>query len=176
MKSKFSIQLSKLDGVHEFNGRLAGINHLGYAGLDVSTLDIDPLSSSFGVSLCLIVGTHASLKSFSAGGHADVLDADVYALGHYAVAYAFVADDTEGVLGYVEDSAGLTVVELSGHTSMDSTISKDIDVVSLSVGNEVFAERRNTVLSESLREQTSRASSKTVAVGHLSFKPSKYLI
>ena len=105
-----------------------------------------------------------------------MLDTDVNALGQDAVANTFIADDTEGVLSHVEDPAGLAVVELGGHTSVDCTISKNIYVVSLAVGDEVFAEGRNTVLSERLREQTSRASSKTVAVGHLSFKPSKYLI
>ena len=105
-----------------------------------------------------------------------MLDANVNALGQDSVFNAFIDDDTEGVLSDVEDSTGLTVVELGGHTSMDCTISENINVVSLAVGDEVFAEGRNTVLSERLREQTSRASSKTVAVGHLSFKPSKYLI
>ena len=146
------------------------------AWLNVRALDIDSLSSRLSVSLCLIVGTHASLESLSAGGHADVLDANVNALGQDSVFNAFIDDDTEGVLSDVEDSTGLTVVELGGHTSMDCTISENINVVSLAVGDEVFAEGRNTVLSERLREQTSRASSKTVAVGHLSFKPSKYLI
>ena len=105
-----------------------------------------------------------------------MLDADVDTLGQDSVFNAFIDDDTESVLSDVEDSAGLTMVELGGHTSMDCTISENINVVSLAVGDEVFAEGRNTVLSERLREQTSRASSKTVAVGHLSFKPSKYLI
>ena len=105
-----------------------------------------------------------------------MLDTHVDALGDDAVSNALVHNDTDGVSGHVEDLAGLTVVELVGHTSLDGTISDDIYVISLAVGDEVLAEGRDTVLSESLAEKISRASSKTETVGHFSFKPSKYLI
>ncbi len=172
----YSIQLSELDGVHEFNARLADINDAGFAGLHGLSLDVNSLSGGLGISLGLIVSADASLESLTAGRHADVLNADVDALGDNADTNALVHDDTDGVLGHVEDSAGLAVVELVGHTSLDGTIGNNINVVTLLVVHEVLAQWRNTVLSECFAEEISRASSKTETVGHLSFKPSKYLI
>jgi hypothetical protein len=143
-----SIQFSELDGVHEFNGRLAGVYNRGHTGGNVGALDVDYLTGSLGFSLGLIVGAHAVLEGLSAGGHADVLDADVKALGEDLSTNALVADNTDGVLGHVEDLSSLTVVVLVGHTSLDSSISNDIDVVSLAVGDEELAKGRNTVLAE----------------------------
>merc|ERR1712156_1022749 len=142
-----SIELSELDGVHKFNLRLAGVNNSGLAGLGVNALDVDELAGSLGLSLGSIVGTDA-----------------------------LVADDADGVLRHVEDLARLSVVELVGHTALDGTVSNDVNVVTLLVRDQVLAEGSDTVLSESLGEEISRASSKTEAVGHFSFKPSKYLI
>ena len=105
-----------------------------------------------------------------------MLNTDVDALGDDADTNALVANDSNGVLGDVEDSAGLTVVELVGHTSLDGTVGDDVNVVTLLVVHEVLAKWRNTVLSECFAEEISSASSKTETVGHLSFKPSKYLM
>ncbi len=63
----YSIQLSELDGVHEFNARLADINDTGLAGLHGLTFDVDSLSGGFGVSLGLIVSADARLESLTAG-------------------------------------------------------------------------------------------------------------
>jgi len=171
-----SIQFSELDGVHEFNACLAHIDDGRFAGLGVNALDVDGLTGSLGLFLGGLVGANASLEGLTGGGHAGVLDTDVNTLGDDAVSNALVHDDTEGVLGHVEDSAGLTVVELVGHTSLDRTVSDDIDVITLLVDDEVLAQGDNTMLSERLAEQISGASSKTETVGHFSFKPSKYLI
>ena len=105
-----------------------------------------------------------------------MLDANMEALGDDAVSNALVADNADGVLVDVEHSAGLAVVELVGHATLDGTVSQDVDVVALFVRDEVLAEGRHAVLSECAREEISRAGSETEAVGHLSFKPSKYLI
>ena len=171
-----SIELSEQDWVHEFNGRLVGLNDGALTRLNVDTLDIDSGILCLGVSLGLIVGANASLEGLTAGGHADVLNANVDALGNDAVSDALVADDTDGVLGDVENSASLSVVELVGHTSLDGTVSDDVNVVALLVVHQESAEVSHTGLSESFAEEISRASSKTKSVGHFSFKPSKYLI
>ena len=105
-----------------------------------------------------------------------MLNTDMEALRDDAVADALVADNTNGVLGHVEDLTSLAVVELVGHASLDGTVSNDVNEITLLVGDEVLAQGRNAVFPESLAEEISRASSKTEAVGHLSFKPSKYLI
>ena len=171
-----SIQLSELDWVHEFNARVTSDHDGLLARLHIDALDVHSGSCSLGISLFLIVGTDTVLKGLAAGGHADVFDANMNALGDDAVSNALVHNDTDGVSGHVEDLAGLSVIEFVGHTSLDGTISDDIDEVSFAVGNKVLAEWRNTVLSECLAEKISRASSKTETVGHFSFKPSKYLI
>ena len=105
-----------------------------------------------------------------------MLDADVNAFGDNAVSDALVHDNAKSVLRHVEDLAGLAVVELVGHASLDGTIGDNVDEITLLVDGEVLAEWGDTVLSETLAEEISRASSKTEAVGHFSFKPSKYLI
>merc|ERR1712038_1702640 len=171
-----SIQLSELDWVHEFNARVCSDHNRLLARLRIDTLDVNSCSSGLGVSLLLIVGTDTFLKGLAAIGHADVLDTNVNALRDDAVSNALVHNNTDGVRCHVEDLAGLSVVELVRHASLDGTISDDIDVVSFAVGDEVLAEGRHTMLSESLAEKISRASSKTETVGHFSFKPSKYLI
>ena len=171
-----SVQLSELDWVHEFNARVCKDDDGLFARLHIDALDVNSGSGGLGVSLLLIVGTDTFLKGLAAGGHADVFDTHVNALRDDAVSNALVHNDTDGVSGHIEDFAGLSMVEFVGHTSLDGTISDDIDEVSFAVGNEVLAEGRHTVLSESLAEKISRASSKTEAVGHFSFKPSKYLI
>lgn len=88
-----------------------------------------------------------------------MLYAHVKALRDDSDADALVADNTDGVLGHVEDLTGLTVVELVGHASLDGTVSNNVDVVTLLVGDEVLAQGRDTVFPESLAEEISRASS-----------------
>ena len=154
-----SIELSELDGVHEFNRRLADINDTGATGLDVNALNVDGRVSLLGISLGLIVGANTSPEGFTASGEAAMLDTDVEALRDDASANALVADDTDGVLGYVEHLASFAVVELVGHTSLDGTVSNDVNEVTLLVGDEVLAQGSNTVFPESLTEEISRASS-----------------
>ena len=171
-----SIQLSEFDWVHVFNARVSRHNNRFSAGLHIDTLNVDSLASGLGVSLLLIVFTNTCLEGLAAGGHANVLDTHVDALGDNAVSNALVNNDTDSMRGHVEDLASLSVVKLVGHTSLDGTISNDINEISFAVRDEVLAEGRHTVLSESFAEKISRASSKTETVGHFSFKPSKYLI
>ena len=45
--------------------------------------------------------------------------------------YLLVDDDTDGSLGNIENTSGSTVVDLVWHTLLESTITLDIDDISL---------------------------------------------
>ena len=64
----YSIELSELDRVHEFNRSLADIDNCGLAGLDVDALDVDATASSLGFSLLSIVIADASSEGLTASG------------------------------------------------------------------------------------------------------------
>ena len=55
-------------------------------------------------------------------GHVSAVDHDIYLL---------VDDDTDGSLGNVENTSSGTVVDLVWHTLLESTITLDIDDISL---------------------------------------------
>ena len=143
-----SVQLSELDRIHEFNGRLGGVDDLGLTRGHILPLDVHSLSGGLRVSLGLIIGAHAGLERLAARRHSHVLDAYVDALRNDATANLFVADDTNSVLGHIEDFASLAMVELVGHATLDGSVGQDVDVVTLAVGDEVLAQRGNSVLSE----------------------------
>ena len=48
-----------------------------------------------------------------------------------SVTYSLVDDDTDGSLGNIENTASSTVVDLVWHTLLESTITLDIDDISL---------------------------------------------
>ena len=176
LASKISIELSELDWVHEFNFSIASLDELGSALLNGLSFDVDSGSSSLGVSLLLVVLTNTVLESFTTVGHTDVLGSHMDALWDDAVSNALVYNDSDSMLGNVEHSSSLSVVEFVRHTSLDRSISNNINVVSLFVRNQISAEWDHSVLSKCFREKISGSSSKTEAVGHLSFLPSKCLI
>jgi len=109
-------------------------------------------------------------------GHANVLLSDVETLGNDPVSDALIDNDSDGVGSHIENAASLSVVKLVGHTLLDSTIGDHINVISLFVTHKQLVKWRNTVLSERFAEQVSSACAKSETVGHLSLKPSKYLI
>lgn len=91
------------------------------AGLCGDALKLLLLAGLLGLLLEGEVGLDALEEVLSRAGHADVLDADVDALLHVAVADLLLEDDTDGGLGDVVDNAGLSVVDLVGHTLLDGT-------------------------------------------------------
>ena len=139
LASKISIELSELDWVHEFNFSIASLDELGSALLNGLSFDVDSGSSSLGVSLLLVVLTNTVLESFTTVGHANVLNSNMDTLWNDAVSNALVYNDTESMGGHVEDSTSLSVVELVWHTSLNGSTGNDVNVVSLSVGDQIFA-------------------------------------
>ncbi len=67
----------------------------------------------------------------------------------------------------VENSTGLSVIEVVGHTLVDGTIGDDIDVVTNSVGGEDVGDSDGTVSSEGLGELGSSSGFVSVRVRHL---------
>lgn len=91
-------------------------NGTGFPGKARRTLDLDGDALSGGLLLGLGVGLD-SLQEVLAGSRGlNVLDSDVDALLDVSVPHLFVNDDTNGALGDVVDNAGLSVVDLVGHT------------------------------------------------------------
>jgi len=106
-------------------------------GLLGDTFSVNFLASKLGFSLQLVVSTDALTESLTALTLSHVLRSDVQALGDNAVSHALVDDDTERMLGDIEDAASLSMVEFVGHALGDGTVGDDVNVVSLLVGNEV---------------------------------------
>jgi hypothetical protein len=93
----------------------------GVAGLRGHALHLLGLASLLGLLLLGEVGLDALEEVLTRARVADVLDANVDALLHVAVADLLLQNDTDGRLGHVVDDTGLAVVDLVGHTLLDST-------------------------------------------------------
>ena len=89
------------------------------ARLDGHTLGVHLDARGLGVTLLGVVGADAVDECLSALGLADMFNADVNALRDDAGVDALVNNHTDGMLGHVEDSASLSVIELVWNTSLD---------------------------------------------------------
>ena len=103
------------------------------ARLERNALGVHLDTRGLGVTLLCVVDADAVDESLSALGLADVLNADVDTLRQNAGVDALVHNHTDGMLGHIEDSASLSVIKLVWQTSLDRTISNNINIVSLSV-------------------------------------------
>lgn len=80
---------------------------------------------------------------------------------------ALVDDDSNGVLGHVEHTAGTSVVHLMGHTLLEGTVGLDVNDVSSAVAAVIGGEMLYTVLAEVTREHVARSAPNTLGVNHL---------
>ena len=81
-----------------------------------------------------------------------MLDSDVDSLWDDSSIVVFVDDNTDGMGSDVEDTSGLTVVELMWHTLVDGTVNDDIDVVTNFVHEEILREWSSSMLLVWLRK------------------------
>ena len=134
---------------------------------DALRADLDTLG--LGLSLLGVVGVDALDEGLSALTLAHVFNADVDALGDDAGVDALVHDNTDGVLGHIEDASGFAVVELVRKTGLHATITDNINVISLFVVGKQPGKWSSSVASERLGEQVSCFTPLTFVVRHLSF-------
>jgi len=140
------------------------------SGLGGDSLDGDELTTFLVSALDFIVLVDAVDEGGSRSGHADVLNADMESLGDDAASNTLVDDDTDGVLGDIEDNASLAVVELEGHTFLDGTVGDNINVISLLVDFHHLVHGGDTVSSEGSGEKISCSGALSKCVGHICFK------
>ena len=163
-----SIQLSELNRIDVLNvGGVSDLDNVGFTGHAGQALGVNLLTTGLGLSLEEIVGADTVAESLTGFRLADVLNTHVDALGDDAVSDLLVDDNTNGVLGNIEDFAGLAVVELVGDTLLNATVSDDINVLTLVVREQESTERGGTVSPERACEEISCAGSLSKAMGHL---------
>ena len=121
-----------LEWVHELNIDLA-IDNVGFSWLSWDSLSDDFLASFLGFNLFSIVFSNSSLEGFSAFTLTDVFDSDVNSLGDDSCSDLLVNDDTDSVLVDIKDLTSLALVELVWHTLVNTSISNDINKVTLFV-------------------------------------------
>jgi len=158
-----------LEGVHELNRGLADIDDAGLSRLEGNSLGVDLDTSGLGLSLLGVVLSHSSLEGFTALTSADMLNSDVNSLGDDSASVLLVDDNTDGVLGNIEDATGLSMIEFVGHTLVDGTVSNNVNEVTLLVSLHDLRQMNWTMLSEGLREEVSGSRSVSVTVRHLYF-------
>ncbi len=108
-----------LEGVHELDGGLGDIDDVSLSGLSGDSLGEDLDTLGLGLALLGVVLTDSALEGLAALASADVLNSDVDSLGDDSASVLLVDDDSDGVLGHIENAAGLTVVELVRHALVD---------------------------------------------------------
>ena len=133
----------------ELNITLDGVS---FSGTDGLSLGGDSLASLVSFSLLLIIVSASLEETFSRSRKSNVVVSDVDSLGDNSVSELLVNNNTDGSRVDVENSTGLTVVKVVGHTLVDGTVNNDINVVTDSVGGQDLRDTDGTVLSETLGE------------------------
>ena len=139
---------------------------MGVTGLEGDSLAVDLGSSSFGGTLGGIVRLDTLSEGLTGLRLADVFNSDVNTFGHYSTSDALVNNDTDGVLGHIEDLASLSVVEFVGHTLLGSTVTLEVDDVAELERLDGMLDSLATALAEVLSEKVASAGSVTERVGH----------
>ncbi len=137
-KTAASEKLSELDGVHVGDASLGSVNDMGFTRLLGNALGVYLNTPNLSFSLEFVVSADTFDESLTGGRLADVFNADVNAFGNDASINSLVDDNTEGVLGHVENLTSLSVVELVGHSALVATVADNVnDVVLFEYGEQL---------------------------------------
>lgn len=143
-----------------------GANELGSLRHSRGTLELNLNTRLTSLLAGSIVSLDTLKEILTALGVLSVFNADVNTLVENAATYALRNDDTDSTARDVPDGTSLTVVELVGHTLVDSTITLDINNVTNAVDSLDTAKSNLTLLSEVLLEEGAGAGAVTVRVRH----------
>ena len=150
-----SIELSELDWVHVdilLGFSIGWIDNVSLGWLNRKSLGDDFLSFFLGGDLEGVVLLDSLDESLSRSGLSDMLDSDTDSLWDDSSIDQLVDNDTDGDSGDVENSSGLSVVELVWNTLMDGSIGDDINVISNFVVDEISVEWSSSMLLVRFRE------------------------
>ena len=128
------------------------------------------LTRSLGLSLDFVISSDTFLEGFSGKGLSNVFNADVDAFGDDAGVDSLVNNDTDTVFGNIEDLSCFTMIELVGKTSVNGTVSNDVNNIVLFENGEHLRQWCLAVLSVRNTKQMSCFRSETVVVRHISPK------
>ena len=137
-------------GVEEFDFGLGDVDLP--VGLGDHSLGGNALLLLVGLGLELVVLLDAVEEAGPGGGHLDVLDSDMDALGDDPLPHLLVDDHSDGAGVDVEDAAGPAVVVFVGHALVDGAVDDDVHDVPDLVGGQGFGDVDGSVLFESLSE------------------------
>jgi len=139
---------------------------MSFTWLLIDSLDIDVGASGLGVLDGSVVSNNTVEETLTRFGVLDVFNADIDTFWDDTSTNLLVDDDTDGSLGNVENTSSGTVVDLVWHTLLESTITLDIDDISLSVTGEVSLQTNCSLLTEVLGEHVTGTTSNTFWVCH----------
>ena len=142
------------NGSQELGLVVLGANNVSLDGLLGEALALGSgLAGLLGLLLDLLVLLDAVQEVLAAGGVLDVLNPDGDPLGQDPALDSLVDDDTNGVLGDVEDAASLAVVGLVWHTLLEGTVALDVDDVAGLVATQVGGEMLDALALVGARER-----------------------
>jgi len=154
-------------GGEDLNVAVLGGDDVAVTGEDGLTLEGGALGAGLTVLLLDgVVFANAIQEILTALGWADVLNAQMEALLHLAVADDLVDLDTDGVLGNVENDTSAAVVVRVGHTLLDGGVADDINVVATLVLDQVPGQVGHTMAAEALGVLVTRVRAETSGVRH----------
>mgnify|MGYP003692444973 FL=1 len=119
---------------------------MGVSWLRRNSLGRDDFALFLGFLLLDQVSLESSEEGISASGLSDVLMSNINSLGHDSVSNSLVDLNTDSSWADGEDLSGLSVIAFVRHSSVNCTVSYDIDEVAHFVNGQIFRRSLQTML------------------------------